>query len=197
MLIVVMTQRRIGRRKGETAVSRPTETERVFDELLLTLARTGDRRASRRLAARWQPRLMRTARRILRDDELAREAVQESWTAICGGWLRLRDPAKFPAWAFGILHRKCADQLRAAVKARERETDLDAATNAATKPRAETLTAIDQAFDDLSAEHRAAATLFFVEGLSVAEIAAAVGAPAGTVKSRVFYARQQLRAALT
>ena len=43
------------------------ETGRVFDELLVTLARAGDRRAGERLAARWPPRLLRTARRLLRD----------------------------------------------------------------------------------------------------------------------------------
>ena len=79
------------------------ETERVFDELLVTLVQSGDRRAGERLAARWQPRLIRTARRLLRDDEAARDAVQEAWIGIFRGAAALADPARFPAWAFGIL----------------------------------------------------------------------------------------------
>ncbi len=43
------------------------ETERVYDELLVTLARSGDRAAANRLAARWYPRLMRTALRLVQD----------------------------------------------------------------------------------------------------------------------------------
>ncbi|MGB3625085.1 MAG: sigma-70 family RNA polymerase sigma factor, partial [Henriciella sp.] len=87
------------------------DTGRIYDELLVTLARTGDRAAGERLAARWQPRLMRTAGRLLRDEDQAREAVQEAWSGICRGWMGLNDPRKFPAWAFGILHRKCADRI--------------------------------------------------------------------------------------
>ncbi len=48
----------------------------------------------------------------------------------------------------------------------------------------------------LPAEQRAAVALFHLEGLSVAEIAAALGVPAGTVKTRLLHARQKLRAAL-
>src|SRR5690606_29022104 len=78
----------------------------------VTLVRSGDGRAAERLAARWQPRLLRAARRMLGEPEEAREAVQEAWGGICRGWLRLSDPAMFPAWAYGILARKCADRIR-------------------------------------------------------------------------------------
>ena len=58
------------------------QTQRVFDEYLVTLARSGDRRAANRLAARWYPRLMRTAMRLLADRNEAEEAVQEAWAGI-------------------------------------------------------------------------------------------------------------------
>lgn len=172
------------------------QTDRVFDELLVTLALAGDRRAGERLATRWQPRLIRTARRILCDDELAREAVQDAWAGICRGWLALSEPAKFPAWAFGILHRKCADRLRGEIRRRARLTPLDG-VETASAPRGDIALSLDQALAALSPEHRAAAILFFGEELSLAEVAAATGAPVGTVKSRIFHARRKLKAALT
>ena len=49
---------------------------RLYDELLVTLVQTGDRRAGERLAIRWQPRLARTARRLLGDDEADRAEVR-------------------------------------------------------------------------------------------------------------------------
>ena len=49
----------------------------------------------------------------------------------------------------------------------------------------------------LPAEHRFAAHLFFIEGLTLAEIADAQGVPLGTAKSRLFHARRQLKAALS
>jgi len=173
-----------------------TETDRVYDELLVTLVRSGNRRAGQRLAARWQPRLLHTARRLLRDDEQARDAVQETWAGICRGWLTLQDPARFPAWAFGILHRKCADTIRKASRDRSRTTALTPANEPAREARGETLTSLDQAFASLSPDHREAATLYFGEGLTLSEIASVTRVPTGTVKSRIFHARQQLRAAL-
>ncbi|MDJ0921378.1 MAG: sigma-70 family RNA polymerase sigma factor [Henriciella sp.] len=173
-----------------------TETERVYDQLLLTLMRTGDRRAANRLAARWQPRLMRTARRLLNDPEQARDAVQEAWTGICRGWVRLSDPEKFPAWAYTILHRKCADRIRLAQKTRQREAPLEGAPDPGQPARSELSYEIDQALRALRPEHRSAAILFFSEGLTLAEIAAVMDIPVGTAKSRIFHARKHLKSLL-
>ncbi|MEL6364885.1 MAG: sigma-70 family RNA polymerase sigma factor [Pseudomonadota bacterium] len=170
-----------------------SEESRVYDELLALLARGGDARAADRLVARWHPRLMRTARRLLRDDDLAREAVQETWVGVLKGLPRLRDPARFPAWTFGVLHRKCADRMRAAVRSRARETALTDETAGAAPHRDERSLAIAQAFHRLDGALKPAALLFYREGLTVAEIALAVGAPVGTVKSRLFAARSKLK----
>ena len=173
-----------------------SETERVYDELLVTLVRSGKVGAGERLAARWQPRLLRTARRLLGDDDQAREAVQEAWVGICRGWVSLSDPAKFPAWAFSILHRKCADRIRGAQTKRQRDAPADAAENIAVGSAVEHTLSLTQAFAMLSPDHRAAAVLFFGEGLTLAEIATATDVPVGTAKSRIFNARRQLKAVL-
>jgi RNA polymerase sigma-70 factor (ECF subfamily) len=173
-------------------VTRSSE-DRIYDELLVVLAQQGDRRAASRLAARWHPRLLRTARRLLGDPDAAAEAVQEGWAAIAAGWPRLRDPARFPAWAFGILHRKCADRIRANQKSRAREVTLE---DRGAPAAAESRLALAQAFARLGPAHRATALYHFGEGLTLAEIAAITGVPVGTVKSRLFHARQQLKADL-
>lgn len=168
------------------------ERARVYDELLVTMVQAGDRGAGERLAARWQPRLARTARRLLRDDDAARDAVQEAWLGIWRGVPGLSDPVRFPAWAFGILHRKCADRIRRVVRERGAEVPERVA-----EPVAEDRVAIDQAMAGLDLAHRAAAQLYFGEGLSLAEVAAATGVPLGTAKSRLFHARRRLAAALS
>lgn len=171
--------------------------DRVFDELLVLLASAGDARAADRLAKRWQPRLLRTARRLLQREDLSEEIAQETWIAICKGWNGLRDPARFPAWAFAILHRKCADRIRKLERDRKwLDTSADMPDRGA-DAGTETRYALDQAFAALSLDHRIAATLFFGEGLTLAEIAAVMKLPLGTVKSRLFNARLQLKAALS
>lgn len=170
------------------------ESERVYDELLVVLVQAGDARAAERLAARWHPRLLRTARRLLRDGEAAREAVQETWVSLSLGWGRLSDPARFPAWAFGVLHRRCIDHIRR--ERRRRRPAAETTPDAACAASAEDRLAVAEALERLGLEQRAAALLYFLEGLTVPEIADATGVPPGTVKSRLFHARRRLRAAL-
>lgn len=173
------------------------EIDRVYDELLVTLVQSGDRRAIERLAARWQPRLIRAARRLVRDDDIALEAVQETWTGVLAGIAHLADPARFPAWTFRILHHKCVDLIRRAQRRRRQTTALNVAPEpAAPTGGGEDVTAILQALGRLSLDHRSAAVLYFGEGLTMAEIAVATNVPVGTAKSRIFHARRQLKAAL-
>ena len=172
------------------------KAERVYDELLVTLARSGDRKAANRLAARWYPRLMRTALRLVQDRSDAEEAVQEAWAGICRGWPRLSDPAMFPGWAFGILRRKCVDRIRKAQIQRNRTVPLEAAPEPSQPARGELQVEIDQALATLSDDHRLAAVLYFGEGLSLHEISAVTGVPLGTAKSRIFNARQHLKSCL-
>jgi RNA polymerase sigma factor (sigma-70 family) len=110
---------------------------------------------------------------------------------------RLNDPARFPAWVFGILYRKSADGLRRAVKARDRITEADPDTEQSMRASPETRLSLDQAMAQLTPDHRATALLFFGEGLTLPEISLAMSVPVGTVKSRLFHARKQLRSCLS
>ncbi|MEZ5680204.1 MAG: RNA polymerase sigma factor [Erythrobacter sp.] len=170
------------------------ESARLFDELLVTMMQAGDRRSADRLAARWHPRLARTARRLLGSEEMALVAVQESWVAILRGIGSLRDPARFAPWAFGILRRRCVDRIRASQSRRDREDALE--TDPAGESHADEGIAIRQAFAGLPHDQRLAAQLFFVEGLSLAEIAEVQQVHLGTAKTRLFHARRRLKAAL-
>ncbi|WP_114952032.1 RNA polymerase sigma factor [Sphingosinicella terrae] len=172
------------------------QSGRVYEELLVLQAQAGGVRALERLAARWQPRLLRSARRFTGHDQLAREAVQESWIGIVRGLRRLRDPARFAAWAFAILRRRCAEAVRAQAASRRRDASLAEAGEPSVPPRDEDRAAIVQAFARLPEEQRIAATLFFVEQLRLDEIAMATSVPVGTVKSRIFAARKNLKTAL-
>ncbi|RED16151.1 RNA polymerase sigma factor [Parasphingopyxis lamellibrachiae] len=172
------------------------QSGRVYDELLVLHVQNGDRRALERLASRWQPRLLRSARRFTGDDELAREAVQECWLGITAGLKRLNDPAKFPGWAFTILRRRCAEKIKAHAKLRPRSDELTEDNAPAISPRGEDQAAIAQAFARLPEDQRIAATLYFVERLKLDEISAATGVPLGTVKSRIFTARKTLKTLL-
>ncbi|MBH5322057.1 RNA polymerase sigma factor [Aurantiacibacter sediminis] len=172
-------------------------TQRVYDELLVTLFIGGDRQAGERLAKRWHPRLLRAARRMLGDADLAQSAAQQSWVAIIGGIGSLSDPARFAPWTFAILRRKCADAIRGEQVRRQRAGAVEPDELPAAGSPGDDALAVNQAIATLPDDQRLAAHLFYVEGFTLAEIAEVQGVPQGTAKTRLFHARRKLKAALS
>lgn len=172
-------------------------TGRVLDEYLVSLSQAGSRDALEGLARRWTPRLLGYAARVLGGSdaaEAARDVVQETWIGVIRGLQRLRDPAQFPTWIYGIATRKCADALRA--NTRRRRLDAQAAGDSSEpmeEATAEQRMDVAAAIRGLPPIHRAAVHLFYREGLSVEEIASVLGIASGTVKSRLHHARDALK----
>jgi RNA polymerase sigma-70 factor (ECF subfamily) len=184
-------RQRLKLRRGEVTVGRGLE--QALDDYLVLLAQSGSREAFARLVARWTPRLLAFAARTLGTTEAARDVLQDTWESAVRGLKRLDDPARFGPWLYAIASRKCTDALRTKYR--------NARNDAAVEAPIETIaTNADEALDLAAAlkllplDQRVAVSLFFGEGMSVAEIAAATGVPPGTVKSRLFAARKALRA---
>jgi RNA polymerase sigma factor (sigma-70 family) len=177
------------------------DSERIYDEYLVSAAMTGDRPALTRLVARWQPRLHRHAWRVLGDAERAKDMVQESWVEILRGIGRLDDVVAFPAWAYRIVTRRCQRSFQRASReiveydSEETESGAQAADDDAGELAAE-LSNVTAAIAQLPPLQRAVLALFYIEELSVAEIAIATDVPPGTVKTRLLHARRKVRALL-
>ncbi len=175
--------------------------EQVLDELLVLRCQGGDAAALELLAERWQPCLLRLARRLTQSAE-ADETVQEAWVAIARGLGRLEDPAHFGTWAYRIVARKSADWIRRRQRGRRlaaeiaREPAADPAEPGAALERDEQIARLRRALREIPADRRSVLELFYLEELSVRQIARALGVPAGTVKSRLFHARKALRQTL-
>ena len=171
---------------------------RILDEYLVASARTGDRKAFAMLAKRWHGKLVAHAWRLTGDREWARDAAQAGWIEIVRGIARLQDERAFPAWAFRIVSRRCARLVGDAVRSRE----LGEALAVQPEPSAETPgegldgERLRLAIAGLPADQRSAIALFYLEEMSVAEVAVALAIPAGTVKTRLMHARRKLRTAL-
>ena len=175
--------------------------KRQFNKYLITRARLGDRAALEKLVTRFQRKFLGHAYRFLGDADLARDAVQEGWIDILRGLHKLQDEGAFSAWAFRIITRKCARHIAGLKKTREVLKDMR--DEARTAPQA--IDDVDQALGHwtlrkalakLPEGHRVAIGLFYLEEMSVAEVAVALEIPVGTVKTRLLHARKKLRAAL-
>ncbi len=173
--------------------------ERLRDELLVLACREGNREAFEALARRWQPRLWRHARRLTGREDAAWDVVQEAWLTMARGLARLDDPAAFPRWAYTIVSRRAADWQRLC----RRDEDVtgsgldqaelvDPGAASPTRPNS-AVELLRRALCALPGERRALLSLHYLEGFGVAEIAEILGVPAGTVKSRLYHARHQLR----
>ena len=174
--------------------------EQLLDESLVASARIGDRKAFDLLGRRWGRKLLAHAWRLTGDVDQAREAAQDGWIEIVRGLTRLNDERAFPAWAYQIVTRRCARQVRrlrrdrALAAAVAIEPVLTGESPDLGDPGARGR--LQAALATLPQAQRAAVALFYLEDLSVAEVATALNVPAGTVKTRLMHARRTLRAVL-
>lgn len=170
---------------------------------LVEQARRGDRAAYEAIVRREVETVYRTARAILGNDADADDATQET---LIGAWRRLsslRDPDRFDAWLGRITVNAC----RMALRRRRSGALVELQTTPAAEPadasasgfdnRAVNADAFDRAFDRLPVEQRSILVLHHRDELPVAEVAARLGIPEGTVKSRLHAARSALQRALT
>ena len=165
---------------------------------LVGRAQRGDHDAFDLLASRAYHRLYAVARRILRDEYAAEDAVQEALVRAWRDLRGLRDPDRFEPWLHRLLVRACADQVRT-TRRRIVAVPLPSIEPAAPEDdvsRFADRDELDRAFLQLSVEHRAVLVLVLYVGLSGPEVASILGIPEGTVHSRLHYASREMRTIL-
>ena len=165
---------------------------------LVDLARRGDEEAFADHARAVGDRLMAIAFRILRDADRAEDAVQQALVTAWHELPTLRDDDRFDAWLRRILVHACYAEARRrrawAANVRVLPTDGPAGRDdiAAIIERDR----LERGFRRLSPEQSAIFVLHHYVGLTLPEVADELGVPLGTVKSRLHYATEALRAAL-
>jgi RNA polymerase sigma-70 factor (ECF subfamily) len=160
-------------------------------------AMAGDHDAFAALAAANVDRLYGLARLILRDVDRAEDATQETLVRMWRELPRLREPGRFRQWLRRLLVNACHDEGRR-VRRRAEVVLLaeyapaigDATADVAERDR------LDRGFQRLPLEQRVVIVLSYLEGLTHTEIASTLDLPLGTVKSRLRYAMEGMRAAL-
>lgn len=172
-------------------------------------ARRGDHEAFRLLVERYQARVFRLALRVLRDEEQARDAVQEGFLKAYRSLDRFEGRSRFYTWLYRLVLNLCLDMRRKDRSDREVEWDeervhpagevgepaLEEADGgpAGALERAEIRERVGAAIERLPEVQRETLILREVEGLSYQEIAEALGISKGTVMSRLHYARKKVQ----
>lgn len=172
----------------------------IYDQLLVIRCQEGSREALAELVERWQTRLYRQALRMVEQPSEAEELVQVAWLAIVRGINRLQDPACFRRWAYQIVTNKSADWVRKRQQDRSRtaseQTEIadphSDGKQAGNDPQDE-IGLLRGALREMPTDKRALLSMFYLEGMSLKELSTALSLPVGTVKSRLHYAREQLK----
>jgi len=145
----------------------------------------------------------RVAFSVLRHQQDAEDVAQEAFAKAYRGFRQLRDRDRFRAWLVRTTWRAALDRQRANRRRGLRELPSDASgvaersdSRSAMNPAHDALDDVWAAIDALPEKLRVAIVLASIEGHDVREVAGLLGIPEGTVKSRLFLARQRLKEAL-
>jgi RNA polymerase sigma-70 factor (ECF subfamily) len=201
----------VNTRPSKTSNEEARRLEADQDRLLISQAQNGDVRAFRTLVERHQRRAFAIAVGLVRDENDAREIVQEAFLRVYRGLATFEGGSSFFTWLYRIVTNLSIDVIR---KPSRRETDpvdpavldeideqpflsrIDGADPFDVVRRAELRKKIQAALEELPPYHRGVILMREVEGLSYEEMAAAMGVSKGTIMSRLFHARRKLQRAL-
>ena len=177
-----------------------TDARQTRDEWLALRCRLGEPEAFGELVRELERPLLYYAVKLLADEDSALDVLQEVWLAAFRAIRRLDEPRTVRRWLYRITHDRAVDRVRhdrsrdRAERVRSEGTPEEGGEEPSFE--AADVQAVHRALDRIDLRHREVLVLHFLDDLSVADIAAVVGAPAGTVKSRIYHAKRALKGAL-
>jgi RNA polymerase sigma-70 factor (ECF subfamily) len=171
---------------------------------LLHRCRTNDQDACNELFARYNRRIFNTAYRILGEESSAEDALQETFLNVYRSLSSFRGDSKVSTWISRITINVCLGMLRKSKNKQcidledEFAGDMPADSTPFTDPLAyasleEQRSLVRETFERMSEKQGIVVRLHDMEGYTIQEIAEIIDCPAGTVKSRLFYGRQEFK----
>lgn len=172
--------------------------QNVFDGLLILEYRSGDKNALTLLVKRYHNKFCRHAYWYTKDINVSKDIAQDCWHQILNKMGSLRDPNSFGSWAMTIVTRKSLDYLKKIGAERKNlaKTQKEICDEELPIDNSNTIEKLSSAINDLPSDHRIVLDLFYTEDYSLKEISDILEISVGTVKSRLFHAREKLKTIL-
>lgn len=182
-------------------------SDREIDLQLVERVRAGDKQAFGLLVEKYRRKLLRLLSRMVRDPDEMEDIAQETFIKAYRALPQFRGEAAFYTWLYRIAVNTAKNHLAAKGKAmptvsaqamdEDDEPDERLVAQDISTPESELLSkqvaiAVNEAVEALPEELRQAITLREIEGMSYEEIADYMGCPIGTVRSRIFRAREAI-----
>lgn len=176
-----------------------TEKEAIYYELLVLRCKRGENAALEELIHNWERRLFYYVRRLVDNEQDAWDILQEIWLKVIGCIKSLKEPRSLPAWLYRIARNTAMSHFRAQNKTSVLLSDNENTSYVEENNEHlhfEDAQQVHYGLSRISLPHREILTLYFLQDLSLEEIAEVLEVPLGTVKSRLHYAKSTLRAVL-
>src|SRR5690348_14376351 len=178
-----------------------THEQSLSEAELLAAVAAGDRRSFERLYRIYESRVFNYIRTFVSDQTVADDVLVEVMVSVWQGAKTFRHSSRVSTWILGIARHKALDAVRRTGRQQHGRVDLEELANVA-DPAEGPAEDVDQrkmaaltrqALAKLSCDHEEIIRLAFYEELSYEEISAVLNIPVNTVKTRVFYAKRQLK----
>jgi RNA polymerase sigma-70 factor (ECF subfamily) len=173
--------------------------QQTRDEWIALRCQHGEPGAFADLVREMERPLLYFAQKLVNDEDRALDVLQEVWLKAFQTIRRLENPRSVRAWLYRLTRGLAIDHVRKEVAEERRErAHAEERADPGEEPSfaEEDATALHRALDALDIRHREVLVLHFLEEMTVSEIGAVLGCPAGTVKSRLHYAKRALQTAL-
>ena len=161
----------------------------IENQLLVMAAQDGDVKAMEEIVHRWYKKLWQYVFRLTSDIHAAWDITQQCWLEIIKGLEKLNDPASFRPWVYRIATNKSIDWLKN--KSKHQHINLDSIEIDCYQKNDDLR--VKELTQALKNDSRAVLSLYYFEQLSISEISVVLNIPQGTVKSRLFKARGELK----
>lgn len=172
--------------------------KKIFEGLLILQYRSGNKKAFSLLVKRYNSKMYKHAYWFTYDKDLAKDIVQDSWGLIIKKLPNLKKPNSFGSWAMQIVTRKSIDYLKRNQRDREKlkEYYKDPRTYNDTDQKESDLAKVYAALKGLPQDQQIVLRLFYLEEYSLKEISEILDKSEGTIKSRLYHAREKLKTIL-
>jgi RNA polymerase sigma-70 factor, ECF subfamily len=173
--------------------------QQTRDEWIALRCQHGEPGAFADLVREMERPLLYFAQKLVNDQDKALDVLQEVWLKAFRTIHRLQNPRSVRPWLYRLTRGLAIDHVRKEVAEERRErVHAEEMTDPAEEPcfAQEDAIAVHRALDTLDISHREVLVLHFLEEMTITEIGGVLGCPAGTVKSRIYYAKRALQAVL-
>lgn len=176
-----------------------SEKKSIYYELLVLRCQRKDKGSLEELIHLFEKQIFYYIKRLVENEADAWNTLQETWIKVIRSIKQIREPKSLPTWLYSIARKTAMSHLRSKYSKEafiDCSTDITKIEDNAQNLLFDNAEQVHYGLSKISLPHREALTLFFLQDLTLEQIAEVLNISIGTVKSRLYYAKHALKEVL-